>query len=311
MPTHQPTRAIAPIPLILGLFLWGAGTAFLLEEAIHAGRYDVATLATPILTAATVASACLAHLRFASFRLIGGTGFALLALLGSVIMATGTLGRLAEAKDTKEATLNAGNRTYGNRTEDLKTAKADAKRECTGGVGKRCETANARVDALTKELAGIVVRSTDPKAESIGRLATLLGWNGDRAKVIVAALDPVLLPLFLEFGSVGFFAGAFRHRQTPTASNDEKPSTVAVLALTQAQALRDFRKLREVGSQQFLADRYGVDKSTVSRWLQQWETEGHVARTREGKERKVLALPAPEKRRLGHMTKNVEHHHAE
>ena len=59
------TRSVSAAPCAIGILLWGAATALLLEEAIHAGRYDVATMATPILTAATVAAACLAHMRFA------------------------------------------------------------------------------------------------------------------------------------------------------------------------------------------------------------------------------------------------------
>ena len=42
---------------------------------------------------------------------IGGAGFLLLALLGSAVMVSGTLGRLVEAKDGKEAAVQTVNRT--------------------------------------------------------------------------------------------------------------------------------------------------------------------------------------------------------
>jgi predicted transcriptional regulator len=59
-------------------------------------------------------------------------------------------------------------------------------------------------------------------------------------------------------------------------------------------ALRDFRSLKDAPAQQFLATRWGVDKSTVSRWLKDWEAEGLVSRRRIGKEKPVLlALPMP------------------
>ena len=78
---------MAFVPGTIGILFWGAATALLLEEAFHATRFDLATMSVPILTAATVAAAVLAHQRFARWRLIGGTGFALLALLGSLVMA--------------------------------------------------------------------------------------------------------------------------------------------------------------------------------------------------------------------------------
>ena len=118
----------------------------------------------------------LAHQRFARWRLIGGTGFALLALLGSLVMATATLGRIAEAKDSKSSTVQEVNRTYGNKADDLKAAKAEQAKECKS-IGKKCAAWNARVDKLTSELAGIVVKSSDPKADAIARLATLGGWR--------------------------------------------------------------------------------------------------------------------------------------
>jgi hypothetical protein len=160
------TPNIAPrvhtVPATIGTLLWGAATAMLLEEAWHAQRFDVATMATPILTAATVAAAVRAHHAIASWRLFSGAAFALLALLGSVIMASGTLGRLAEAKDTKEATVGAANRGYGMKTEELKTARDDAKRECKSGVGQKCTNANARVDQLTRSQGGLDSSTCNP-----------------------------------------------------------------------------------------------------------------------------------------------------
>ena len=113
-------HSISVIPLLLGIALWAAATALLLEEAWHAQRFDVATMSVPVLTAATVAAACLAHLRFASWRIISGLGFSVLALLGSLIMSTGTLGRLAEAKEGKTAGIATVNRTYELKASELR-----------------------------------------------------------------------------------------------------------------------------------------------------------------------------------------------
>jgi transposase-like protein len=304
-PDHK-TR-VAFTPAAIGVLLWASATALLLEDAWHAQRFDVATLSVPILTAATVAAACMAHTRFARFRLVGGLGFAALALLGSLVMATGTLGRLAETKDGKVADVNRTNRTYGFRIADLNAAKAEQARECRT-IGDRCKAWNARVDSLTRELAGIVVKSADPKADAIARLASLSGFDADRTKEIVAATDPVLLPLFLELGSVLFFASAFPRRKVATVTapvtvaeevdrNSQETLKGCARVWSRDEALQDMLRLKEVGAQRFLAARYGVDKSTISRWMQQWETEGHVHRTRDGQSKAVAMLAAPARTR--------------
>lgn len=291
-------------PLLIGIGLWFAATCLLLEEAWHRQVFDVATLSTPILTLGTIGAAVLAHLRFARFRLIGGTGFALLALLGSTVMVSGTLGRLATVKDEKEATVGATNRTYGNKADDLKAAKTEQARECKS-IGKRCEAWNARVDVLTRELSGIVVKSTDPKSDAAARLAVVIGFKGDRVKEVVGAFDPILVPLFLELGSIGFFAGAFGHRRNRKEASTLPSIEVTVAASpapsvtklwTQDDALQDLRKLRPAPAQHILAERWGVNRSTVSRWMKDWHAAGAIDRNRVGKE--MLALPAPRKGRL-------------
>jgi hypothetical protein len=290
------SNTISPIPASIGILLWGAATALLLEEAIHAGRYDVATMATPILTAATVAAACLAHMRFARLRLIGGAGFLLLALLGSAVMVSGTLGRLAEAKDGKEAAVQTVNRTYGEKQGALDAAKVSAKAECKV-MGPRCKDWQSRVDVLTRELSGLVVRSADPKADAIARLVSLVGGDGEQAKAIVQAFDPVTLPLFLEFGSVLFFGAAFHARKPSRKQGTDNASEGTVEepagSWSQAMALRDFQTMRQAGAQQFLSAKWGVAESTVSRWLATWERDGLISRRKEGKCKATLALPAP------------------
>ena len=59
--------------------------------------------------------------------------------------------------------------------------------------------------------------SVDPRADAIGKLADLLGGNPQRVRAIVAALDPVILPLFLEAGCILMFGAAFPHRRLQAA----------------------------------------------------------------------------------------------
>ena len=214
-------------------------------------------------------------------------------------MSTGTLGRLAEAKDGKVADVNRTNRTYGHKNDDLKAAKVEQTRECKS-IGAKCEKWNARVDQLTRELAGIVVRSTDPKVDAIVRLASLAGLDADHTREIVGALDPVAMPLFLELGSVLFFAGAFPTRRRAIVTVSQPASTLAEETVskvfTRADALADLRTLKASSSQQFLADRWGVSEGTVSKWMSTWHAGGAIDRNRAGKHVRVIALPAPKRK---------------
>ena len=142
-------------------------------------------------------------------------------------------------------------------------AKASAKAECKV-MGPRCKEWQGRVDVLTRELSGLVVRSADPKADAIARLVSLVGGDGDFAKAIVRAVDPVVLPLFLESGSVLFFGAAFGHRKTVhlPGKSEERVAEIQTVSRSwsQADALRDLRRLKAVGGQKLLAERWGVSE---------------------------------------------------
>jgi hypothetical protein len=278
------TTRISAIPLTIGIALWAAATGLLLEEAIHAGRYDVATMATPILTAATVAAAVLAHVRLSQWRVVGAVGFAGLALLGSLVMVSGTLGRVAEAKDAKQAGNTAGNRQFGLKNEELATAKREAAVECRSGFGQRCGAAKARIDAITADLASMKVVAIDAKADAIARLASLLGANGEWVRNVVQSTDPVAMPLFIELASIAFFAAAFSGRrkraivpQSSTQSSTQ--STVETIASPRNQA--EWAKM------------WNVHPSTAGRRLRAMEAAGQLRRQRDG--RNIIALPAPER----------------
>ena len=294
---YTSTRPISPVPCLVGALLWMGATALLCEDAFH-GHFQLNHALQPLLTAGTVCAAVICHHRLASWRLFSGSAFLVLALLGSLATIYGTLSRTATARDVQAADAMAMNRTLAEKGEALEAAKASAKAECRS-LGPKCVAWNQRVDQLTREMAPRRAVAVDPRADALGRLAALLSLDAKRTRAIVSALDPVILPLFLEVGCILFFAAAFPHRRNWPATERNSEATVTV-AYTQAEALRSFRAMREVGAQQFLAAQWGVDKSTVSRWLRGWEAQGHIRRQREGKCKQValppakcLALPRP------------------
>jgi hypothetical protein len=128
-----------------------------------------------------------------------GSAFLVLALPGSLATIYGTLSRTATARDVQAADAMAMNRTLAENGEALEAAKASAKAECRS-LGPKCVASNQRVDQLTREMAPLRAVAVDSWSDAIAKLAELLGQDGKRVRAIISALDPVILPLFLEAG---------------------------------------------------------------------------------------------------------------
>jgi hypothetical protein len=316
MTADKHTVRVSPAPFVIGILLWGGATALLCEDAYRSGHMTVQHALMPLLTASTVAAAVFAHLRLREWRVIGAVMFAALAVLGSVLTVYGTLGRIATQHDQTHAKADASNAATKRLQDDLTYAKAERAKECKTR-GKRCASWDERVDSLTEQLEGRVTVSTDPKVDAVVRIAKLFGAPELYTRELIAALDAPSLPLFLELGSVIFFAGAFQHRKVKVHNPVTAPEAVSGLpsltpdkpeklsqVYTRAEALADFTNLQESGSQRFLSERWGVSEPTVSRWMQAWAGDGKVARGRDGKAMAATAmLPAPKHKRLGHMAR--------
>jgi len=273
----------------------------LTEDAWHNGL-TVTHCLQPLLTAGTVAAAVYLH----KARWFAKPAFLGLAVLGSVLTAYGTMGRQASQIDSVENEASRQNRTLATIQGELSEAKQGQKAECVK-IGPRCAQWNARVDALTAQASGIASVTVNPKADAVAKLANLVGADGGKTQAIVRAVDPVALPLFLELGSVVFMSAAFaRTRKKIRETVGKDCESVAEIELSnvpeirkvfsKGEALTDLRKLKEVGTQKFLAERYGVSEATVSKWLKDWQTNGEVARPRDGRKKQVLALPAPRRK---------------
>lgn len=293
------TPRVRWVPAITGAALWVAGTALLLEDQFRSGHWDVAHLAVPILTGATCVAGVLSHHAFARWQLISGVALALLALLGSGLCLLNTLGRTAADRDAKLGAAMKTNRTLDSKLSDLKDAKASAKTECRT-IGPKCTQWLARVDLLTNETAGMSTAALDPKADAIVRLAVLVGFDGERTRATVTAIEPAALPIFLEFGAIVLLSVAFPHRKratvhTSTTVSDKLPGLASEIrkSFSQGEALSDFRSLKTTGSQKFLSERWQVSEGCVSKWLSAWERGGAIERRRNGKALLAIAVPRP------------------
>ena len=244
-------HTISPIPATIGALLWLATSCLLIEDNWR-GHLTLAACLQPLLSTASIAAAVLAHHRLASWK-ISGLAFALLAVLGATAMLYGVLSRTATARDTAVATAMAENRTLSLKEEELVAAKASAKRECVV-QGDRCRFWTGRIDQLTTSMSSLRAVATDPRSDAIAKLAFLLGFDGKRVREVVSACDPLILPLFLEFAAALFWIAALPHRKAGQVA--WKPAA----SYSREEALADFLRLRQVGSQQFLASRWGVSE---------------------------------------------------
>jgi hypothetical protein len=151
-------------------------------------------------------------------------------------------------------------------------------------------------DTLTREMSTLRAVAVDPRADAIQRLATLIGLEGERVRATVQAFDPLVLPLFLELGSILFFAAAFPRAETiaqplqPAIETIAQPLQYCARVFTKEEAQQDLKRLRQAGSGRYLAARWGRDPATVSRWLAEWAEDGTIARERWGKSKRALTV---------------------
>jgi hypothetical protein len=282
---------------VAGASLWVAATALLLENAWITGQWTVTNLSMPLLTLGTVLAAVFAHRHLFSWRPVSGVLFLFLALLGSVATIYGTLGRQAESRDLKQALAIQENKTLQTKEQELKAAQLEEAKECTK-IGPKCQAWQARVDKLTGETGALRPISPDARADSVAQIAGLFGFDPMKAKAIAQTFDPLLLPLFLEAGSILFMAAAFPRAKAKTLSKPEEFHPIAeplreihVKSFTKEEAKRDLKTLKEAGSGQFLAQRWSVSPATVSRWLKEFQTDGAIQRNRRGKNKLVTISP--------------------
>jgi hypothetical protein len=134
--------------------------------------------------------------------------FAVVALLGSMLVVYSTTGRTAATSDRRQAETRSELQVHSHKLRELQEARGGAAKECVK-AGDRCKWWTARVDTITDELASLRPGSLDPRADSIAKLASLAGFGGERAKAIVGAVDPWALPVWLEIASIVFLSAAF------------------------------------------------------------------------------------------------------
>ena len=315
----------SPAAILGGTAAAGGAVALLVRDAAVTG-WTVDLMLMPVLVGLTIL--CGHHTSKALFRgrVLSAAGLAVLAAFGSCLVVYETMGRRAEVRDAKVAvaTDSASQRLHlqqmlAEAEENVTKYRSRLSDECGSGKGKRCggyaytvKTWEAAVTGYKAEISGLgAPKPIDPKAERVAAIAAMLGVgiSPDVIQRHVAIVEPLALPIFLELGSIILFGyGLGRGRKVavqapaPTRqplpeieiANDPLPLSTSSTAYTRDEALADLATLVRAGqhpeSQDWLADRWNVGKSAVSKWLRHWETAGQLPGNRQPEGRRKMVV---------------------
>lgn len=205
----------------------------------------------------------------------------------------------AKEATATEAQENACADGDGNRCKGAKVTMATAKITAADAL-KRHEQADARYWQLVAQLGELKPpQEANANLRQLAKLWALYSGNEKRAIEVIMLALPYALALLTEFGSIVFFKHGFNSaRETVPVSQfppvspetDRKPRGGR---MTKAEAERfvvtEAALRGELPSQDWIADRCGVSKGTVSKWLREWERSGLVSRARIGRVKVVEA----------------------
>jgi heme A synthase len=225
--------------LIGGIFAAGAAIALLVRDGIQNG-ITLEHALMPVLVGLTVLFGHETWRALKEGKLISCALMAMLAVFGSGIIITETMGRRAENRDAKVAQATKTVEQYAVIAADYQRAAALVAQseqwtaaECATGRGKKCEgqtfTLNQR-KAHAEKLKAQLEKATAPapvdsKADRVAAVAALFGFKGEQAKAAFQTFDPFTLALFLELGAVAGFGFSVRTRKVsvPAVSTVSEP----------------------------------------------------------------------------------------
>ena len=295
------------------------GAAFALKHyltlVIVAGTMMAGHLADQARRAGHVISCCGFALIF-----VAGTGLVVYSSVGR--QAEKTMLSSAEHDDVMRQRLDLEASLARDRAAIIEK-RAQADKECASGEGRRCLGVRSSVEFYENSAKGTEARlalmapakPVAPEAEQLGTIAEALGYDKDRVRAVAMLVAPFLTTLFLEFGSIVSFGFAFSPKRAGAARRLPTPAETAQTSFasdgsegrwfapdppngspnrggggrfTKDEAAADLvTRLalgERFGSQDELRERYGVAKSTMSDWLNEWERSGIVpARTQSGR----------------------------
>lgn len=292
-----------------GVVAASAAIALLTRDGIQNG-ITLEHALMPVLVGLTVLAGHEAWRALKEAKLLSAAFMLVLAVFGSGIIVTETMGRRAETRDAKVAQATKTVDQYATIAADYQRASklvAEAEAwvgsECRSGAGPKCKGNQfvlAQRTAYAKELKGQLEQAAAPapvdsKADKIAYWAALLGASKAVAKEVFQNLDPFTLSLFLELGAVAFFGFGVRTRKVTVSVFESVPVSVPAetpKALSFERPLTDdeveqIRRILEGRSAPVTNDELaalaGVTKSEMSKRVAKAVESGTVVKFRRGR----------------------------
>lgn len=313
MTTHTTIRSM---PAILGGSISAAIAWATLTRDVGFTDIGLDHIQAAALVGLTVLAGHLTNEAWKTGRWIAASGLFALAVLGSGLTVYNGMGSRAESRDVKVA---AASLTDGERTRiaaDLtKTAKlvteaeAWVATECRSGKGPKCDGVTfvlrqrqASKAALEGQLRSVGPAAiAEPKAAQVGTLAGFLGYDSVRVRHLVSAIEPLAMPMFLEFLAIVLFGYGLGHsisadpslsdtRQTsffheeiePSPPSDGSPRKSNVVPFSKHPVISAIEKSGGAISNRTLAHLMQCSEGEASKRWQ--EVRDHLVIGRAGKE---------------------------
>lgn len=322
MTAYHSGRALA---IVCGIAATGGAFAILLADPITTGNWRLDHVLLPLIVAITIAAGHLCGSALRGWRILPAMGFVLIFATGTVLTVYSSVGaQKSGAGARQEAAVASHNEALAAKQAELVRARARleqanamADREMTGErCGRRCDDwktrakeVTARITQIEGEIQGLGAPQIAPsKARPFAEAMGVLGLNAAQIEKAAVVFEPFAFSLLFELTAIVAFGYGFGHRQTERTAKAapilRAPKPVAedpprggggVTVRNRDEALADLRTLLKAGqapeSQEWLAERWGVTKSAVSKWLARWETSGELpgSRLTEGRRKTVVA----------------------
>lgn len=314
-------------PSMAGGLVAAASSVALLTRDAFASGFTLDHALMPVLVGLTVLVSHEAWRAMKECKPVSTAGLLLLAVMGSGLIVTETMGRRAEIRDSKTIVAQdaADRRTeaiaaLAGARADLAKVEPERRTECHGAPDPlpprgwpKCRRLTGEAEALQSRIAGLETTvaamkpaPVDPKAERVAAAAVLFGIAPDHATARAAyqQLDPYLLSLFLELGSLILLGFGIRHREVSEAATVSAEVSGGRLveerkALTFERPLTD-REIEDLRSlligcdrpmtQRELAALASVSPGEMSKRVAKAETAGVIRRWKDGRHDQVVLV---------------------
>lgn len=319
------SRAIA---IVAGTLSAAAALAVMLHspdgENPHALTLDHALM--PVVILLTITAGHYAPKAFGEWRLASGLGWLAVAIVGTTVTLYTSLGRQNAVTDSQIKSVEEINRQRRELSAKI-TATSKLLEKSMSEQSTRCakslntdscrgtllnvKSFTSTVERLQKQLRELgPERTVAPRATRLAETVALFtGWDAEVLRTRVMALEPFAYAILFEIGALVAFGYAFTRSKEatviprPASSADAAtpqevtgPSVEPLAprprrSVSKTEARAQVAEIPSVNRQDELADRLGVHKSTMSRWLKQWERDGLVTRENSGRAKTVMRCP--------------------